>query len=919
MSARRRFQLVVLAVLTVVSVGLQLWLYDWYIEDAAISFAFARNWASGDGLVAVPGMERVEGYSNPTWVALMSLFELVGVHGFISSKVLGVVFGAACVPLTWAIAGSAFDAPDDDRPLVAAALLALNPQFAIWNASGLENSLFSFLLAAGLWRTLREAADVLDPARPRPSRWPLAALWFLALTLTRPEGIAYAAVGGLFAMLFTIADGLGLWPTIRWLVTFFVPWGAYQAWHYHYFAWAFPNTYYAKMGDKEFRPFAWDARGWTYLRGWASDTGQAVFAPMYALALSRHGWRRRVAGALSATYLLMLLVPGPEWLRKSAYWPTIAVPDGWLEARIVVMIAATLLLPLVTVGLGRRSRSLVMSWYMIVVSLFFVLWSGGDWMRGYRWLSLCAVPGSVVLGHALAVAIDAVQRSFSRPRERWGAVAHGLAWPLVLGVAAPGLMGIDAFRGHPETSPYAVKHRVEYKHYVARRLHLDQVRDLDVDQGAHVWWSGFQMYDVAGLIDVPMAHHDHERPFMQEYILDEVKPHFAHLHGGWAATSGLTRMQKFKDEYFEIPGYPSGKKNLHIGNFVRRELMNVRKWLGRDGREVRYRSGVRLAGFEIPADKVSVNRKFYVEVGLRSELQRAFRVVLFVADQAGHLQSWALPPGYDWLEPADWATDEVFVGRFSLDLPAELPEGSYDVGFFVTDAEGAPLGFEGDQWLAMADGSVLRRTAVPEGARIGRLADGSARFADGEVVFPGALTLVSRDEGKNLASADVDAARARASEGDCEGAEAVWGIAQHRMTQDDDWIAGRQPKTARALARCWLTRARAAASDAERVAPLAQAHRWEPSFSELVVYGDEVAARLFAAGEAARTRGDADAAYAQFTSVLSFAPHWSWARRYAEEARDRRLGLDVIEKPPPGARRGAPRAPVPVTPDGDNE
>lgn len=64
----------------------QAWFWGWYIEDAAISFAYARNWAEGEGLVAIPGGERLEGYSNATWVALLALFELLGIDGFRSSK-----------------------------------------------------------------------------------------------------------------------------------------------------------------------------------------------------------------------------------------------------------------------------------------------------------------------------------------------------------------------------------------------------------------------------------------------------------------------------------------------------------------------------------------------------------------------------------------------------------------------------------------------------------------------------------------------------------------------------------------------------------------------------------------------------------------------------------------------------------------
>ncbi len=49
----------------------------WQIDDAGISFAYARNLALGHGLVAQPGVIPVEGYSNPLWVFLLAAFSVV--------------------------------------------------------------------------------------------------------------------------------------------------------------------------------------------------------------------------------------------------------------------------------------------------------------------------------------------------------------------------------------------------------------------------------------------------------------------------------------------------------------------------------------------------------------------------------------------------------------------------------------------------------------------------------------------------------------------------------------------------------------------------------------------------------------------------------------------------------------------------
>jgi len=107
----RRNALLAAAMLLAFAMQIPVWL--WNVDDAAISFAYARNLADGEGLVAQPGGERVEGYSNPLWVLLLSLWEVVGIDGFVSSKIMGVLFAVLTIPLVWAIAR--WSRPDRDE------------------------------------------------------------------------------------------------------------------------------------------------------------------------------------------------------------------------------------------------------------------------------------------------------------------------------------------------------------------------------------------------------------------------------------------------------------------------------------------------------------------------------------------------------------------------------------------------------------------------------------------------------------------------------------------------------------------------------------------------------------------------------------------------------------------------------------
>src|SRR5687768_7895791 len=76
----------------------------WIVDDAAITFAYARNFAYGYGLVSQPGALPVEGYSNFTWLALLYPFFLLnGFDPFITSKVISVLLVTVSFVVTFQI------------------------------------------------------------------------------------------------------------------------------------------------------------------------------------------------------------------------------------------------------------------------------------------------------------------------------------------------------------------------------------------------------------------------------------------------------------------------------------------------------------------------------------------------------------------------------------------------------------------------------------------------------------------------------------------------------------------------------------------------------------------------------------------------------------------------------------------------
>ena len=165
-----------------------------FIEDAGISFAYAKHFADGEGFVAYPGGERVEGFSNPLWTFLMAACHFVGLSVWVSAKVWGAIFGIATLPFIYGLvrrAGIGIKAS-----MIAPLMLVLSPNFVIWCGAGLENSLYIFLMAFGMWRLFVEAEQ---------NKAPWSAFIFCLVAMTRPEGVMYAVLAGL-AMTIWIVD-----------------------------------------------------------------------------------------------------------------------------------------------------------------------------------------------------------------------------------------------------------------------------------------------------------------------------------------------------------------------------------------------------------------------------------------------------------------------------------------------------------------------------------------------------------------------------------------------------------------------------------------------------------------------------------------------------------------------------------------
>ncbi|MEN0067850.1 MAG: MFS transporter, partial [Myxococcota bacterium] len=706
-----------------------------------------------------------------------------------------------------------------------------------------------------------------------------------------------------------------------------LPFGLYHAWRYNYFAWEFPNTYYGKLERRATFPLLeWTSKSWQYTRDFAFEMGWGFFLPVFTMgAIGSRGWRWPLAfGIAAGTAVLVTLVepaqrallPAVVLAILGVFWVGLATveerpPKALFLAGVVVaagLIGASELLrqgydmapnqipvfdalktvppyALISVGVvlfaaswgARFEASRRLTTGLVLAAVLFALIAQWDWMNGYRWYAPAVVPGSLLFALGAHGFAQVLQRTFGESTQTITVSGAIAIIGLTLLTVPANVAHTQKIAAKPQTKPVHVRHRVNFVNGVRDTLHMDYERfiDLDVDQGAHLYWSDFEMLDLAGLIDVPFAQHKFEQPFVREYLFYEKVPHFIHVHGGWAGSSRIPRLKEFREGYVEIPGYIANRREFHIGNHVRRNLMLADSWppdarVDVRGEPVRFDNDVMVHGIRVPSEPAEKG-KFYVEIGVSLEVSRKrkednFRVWL-IAERGAQHHVWDLAPTYDWITPRDWKRGEIFQGRYSLDLPEALTAGTYDLVVVVVNSDGSVA-------------QVLGSSAGP------------ATVATGELRYEDALTVLDATAWSKAREQDRANAIAHASASRCFEAEHAWLLARRHSGHDRAWIDEQWGELRRAFATCYAEASDAYDDPTKKVPDLVKAREhdhWAPAYRDRA---REVADALMERGTASREGQDWERAYRYFADAVAVDRSRSWARRWAEEARAYRLEID---------------------------
>ncbi|MBL8749914.1 MAG: hypothetical protein JNK78_12190 [Planctomycetes bacterium] len=509
----------------------------WIVDDAAISFAYARNLAAGHGPAAQPGVVPVEGFSNALWVLLLALFDAVNAFDpVLTPKLASGAMTAVALVLVWRTV-----ARDGQGPAFAASLAciaaACNPALVIWSMSGLENGMLVFgtvvmftmtrrVFAEGATRSAAVAAGVVAAllAFVRPdgalwcAAWPVAASSRAGTQRTaRPAIVVFLLTAGLLGLL-----GEGI--------------------RYRTFGDVVPNTFHVKQSA-----------------GFGGLVAALVVVPSLVVVLRGIGahiaaWperRRWTAGyMLAAACALLLAATSGRSLFRSVF--------GWLD----VVAGAVLLLG----WSAWRSPGPAMRAAVLCATIAATAYCAlpKDWMGEYRFATVF-VPFGTLVAFGLAA-----EWCGPDARRRWitGAIAAALLLPNYC-------VRWSRFRRQPTVPVTLVA--ADHAPFERYREVLGGSRSLlTEDVGAPLLYSSLRIHDLGGLCEPILGRTLFRDPArLADHVFDALRPDFVRLSGDIAIRCGLQEDARFRRDYVAVREWTSDRApGVPLGHFVRKDALH---------------------------------------------------------------------------------------------------------------------------------------------------------------------------------------------------------------------------------------------------------------------------------------------------------------------------------------------------------
>jgi len=203
-------------------------------DDAYITFRYGRNLATGNGITFNPQTERVEGYSNLSFVLLSSILIKFRINPLIIIRIISVVSGILCIFLIYIF--STYLKISKPLSYFASLLFSLSSGFAYWTVSGLETAFYTLILNSAILLFIINEQEVNL----------FSIFLFIIASITRPEAPIFFMLLMTFKIYNNYKNNLNIkfisGNNLRACIIFFLFYFSYLIFKFFYFGTILPNS-----------------------------------------------------------------------------------------------------------------------------------------------------------------------------------------------------------------------------------------------------------------------------------------------------------------------------------------------------------------------------------------------------------------------------------------------------------------------------------------------------------------------------------------------------------------------------------------------------------------------------------------------------------------------------------------------------
>lgn len=496
---------------------------NWMIDDAGISYAYARSFAEGHGLVSQPGVPPVEGFSNFLWVMFLTPLVFLKIS---DPVILTKIASFICIVLAYFVFVETWWRLPRISPisiLLVLLLISINTSFVVWTTSGLENPLNILLLCL----LLRELLRISTSTEQSSSRAAIIGILVTAISLTRPDGVMYIAVFPVCLLIVRLYEKKA--PTRRefyavaaYLAAFILSFGAFLLFRMYYFDAILPNTYYAKGGIID-------------------PMSIILLKPPVILKLKQ--LMSSVVGSWGPSVAIIILI-----------LTAVSLVKNWLGVEHIVVLTS------------------------LLTSVLVYLLLPNDWMGEFRF----GTPFILFFWTYTVFLTDRLIGKFQSEDNRKKALVFIIAAPALVLASFDSFDRTKVFSANP-TVPFRLvekEYGIRFNKY-ADALGLMNASVLLPDLGGTLAVSRLRVYDLAGLCDKNIARTlIHSNAEFRNYVFDEIRPSFIHSHHVWTLHAQFFGDERFRRDYVPIHEYLDASilkttgRSIQSGDYVRREVID---------------------------------------------------------------------------------------------------------------------------------------------------------------------------------------------------------------------------------------------------------------------------------------------------------------------------------------------------------